>query len=93
MENSVQSNPVSGSSPVTTSNGSNLSVPSIDLKAPLKIETAEQEEAPPVDYGKKLFLFGVIFGGIIVICATVIAFLWIQNTTQVQKPITVEQNK
>jgi hypothetical protein len=70
-------------------------IPTVDIKAPLKIETASvpTPEEPQINYGKKLFLFGVIFCGVIVFSVAVIAFLWMQNSNQTQKVITVEQVK
>jgi hypothetical protein len=73
----------------------NSPIPTVDLKAPLKIETASTPapDEPEVNYGKKLFLFGVIFCGVIVLSVAVIAFLWTQQGNQTQKVITVEQIK
>ncbi len=70
-------------------------IPTVDLKAPLKIETASvpPPEEPQVNYGKKLFLFGVIFCGVLVLSVIVIAFLWTQSSNQTQKVITIEQTK
>ena len=69
-------------------------IPTVDLKAPLKIEedssTASPNE-PQVNYGEKLFLFGIIFCGILVGCVAIIAYLWTQNSNQSQRVITVEQ--
>jgi hypothetical protein len=72
-----------------------IAIPTVDLKAPLKIETASASpsDESQVNYGQKLFLFGVIFCGVIVLSVAVIAFLWTQNNNQTQKVITVEQTK
>lgn len=67
-------------------------VPTVDLKAPLKIETAK-EEISQVDYGQKLFLFGVMFCVVIAISVIVLTYFWTQNTNQPQQVATVEASQ
>jgi hypothetical protein len=70
-------------------------IPTVDLKAPLKIETntTPDSEEPKTNYGEKLLFFGIIFCGVIVLSVVVIAFFWTQQGNQSQKVITVEQTK
>ncbi|HSA83341.1 MAG TPA: hypothetical protein VLF20_00460 [Patescibacteria group bacterium] len=65
-------------------------IPVVDLKAPLKIDSSPQEE-PTVNYGEKLFFFGMIFCGVVLAAVVIIAILWTQSSNQTQKVITVEQ--
>lgn len=81
--------PAVNSSPVNTPSPA---IPSVDLKAPLKIDSVDHtQEEPHVNYGEKLFFFGMIFCGVIIACVVLVTFLWTQNNSQTQKVVTVEQ--
>lgn len=71
---------------------SNAPVPSVSLKAALKIEEENNDDLPKIDYGKKLFLSGLIFSAIIIVCVAIISFFWTQNSAQTPKAITIDQS-
>lgn len=68
-------------------------IPTVDLKAPLKIEEEHTDDAPKVDYGDKLFVGGIIFCILIVITVSGLAFFWTQMSNQTQEVVTIEQSK
>jgi len=76
-------------SPKTSSN--NSAIPSVDLKAHLKIEEEQSDDLPKINYGEKLFFAGLIFCVSIIVCVIFISYFWIQNSNQAQKVITIQQ--
>jgi|GEM_PF-5681999 len=52
-------------------------VPQVDLKAPLKIETASSTENEPHDkYGKKTYLLGVVFCVVLITIIGCVVYFW-----------------
>jgi len=66
-------------------------IPTVDLKAPLKIEEQHADLEPKVNYGEKLFFAGIIFCVIILLCVGLVSFFWLQNANQTQKVATIQQ--
>lgn len=80
------------STPPEASSTTTTSIPTVDLKAPLKIDQTHQvAEQPKDNYGIKLYLLGFLFCLILV---GIVAFVWyflIQTTNQNPQIITVQQ--
>ena len=79
------------SEPIPQTSQNLPTVPKVDLKAPLKIESEKEQETVKIDYGERLFVLGILFCVVIVIAAAVVVYFWTQNKNQIHKPITVEQ--